>query len=464
MGSSRSAASFRDPSGFVFTRQGTLYRQVNRLGRDDYRAMMDGGLYARLVGKGLLVPHEEVTIPAERADTAYCILRPQTIPFISYPYEWCFGQLQDAALATLRIAREALECGMTLKDASAYNIQFVAGRPTLMDSLSLEVYHAGEPWTAYRQFCQHFLAPLALMAHRDVRLSQLLRVFIDGVPLDLVQRLLPGRTRFDFGLLAHIHLHAAAQQRYSGTQPGRPAPARGRMSRAGFLGILDSLSAAVRRLTWRPEKTAWADYYRANKYSDQAMDEKARIVAGWLERIGPGMIWDLGANTGRFSRLSSERGNLTIACDIDPGAVELNYQDCRARAEAHCLPLVMDLTNPSPGLGWEGAERMALLERGPAHGVLALALVHHMAIGNNVPLGDLARFFSRCGRWLIVEFVPKNDPQVARLLSSREDIFDSYNLEGFERAFVQTFAIRQRQSLPGTARELFLMEATHDFR
>ncbi len=458
MGSSRSAASFRDPSGFVFSRRGTLYRQVNLHGRDDYRAMMDGGLYSRLVEKGLLVPHEEVAIAAERADTAYCILRPQTIPFISYPYEWCFGQLQDAALATLRIAREALECGMALKDASAYNIQFVGGRPTLMDSLSLEIYHEGEPWSAYRQFCQHFLAPLALMAYRDVRLSQLLRVFIDGVPLDLAQRLLPGRTRFDFGLLAHIHWHAAAQQLYSGTLPGRSAPARGHVSRAGFMGILDSLSAAVRRLAWRPEKTAWADYYRANQYSGQAMDEKTRIVADWLERIGSGTIWDLGANTGRFSRLSSERGNLTIAYDIDPGAVELNYRDCRARAEAHCLPLVMDLANPSPGLGWEGAERMALLERGPAHGVLALALVHHLAIGNNVPLEDLARFFSHCGQWLIVEFVPKEDPQVARLLASRPDIFANYTADGFERAFSERFRLRERSAVPQSARRIYLME------
>ncbi len=458
MSANRSAASFRDPNGFVFSRGGTFYRQVNQRGKASYQTMMDSGLYARLVEKGLLVPHQEVDLPPADAAIAFRVLRPQPVPFISYPYEWCFGQLKDAARVTLQIAREALAFGMRLKDASAFNIQFVGGRPLLIDSLSFDVYREGEAWDAYRQFCQHFLAPLALMAHTDVRLAQFSRVFIDGLPLDLASHLLPRRTRLNFGLLAHLHLHASAQQRHAATAPGRPAASRGRMSRAGLLGILDSLAATVEKLSWRPDSTAWADYYRANEYSEGAMQAKLQVVGGWLDRIGEGTVWDLGANTGRFSQLACERGHLTIAFDVDPGAVELDYRDCRRRDERNCLPLVMDLTNPTPGLGWAGAERMSLLARGPAAAVMALALVHHLAIGNNVPLHELARFFEHCGRWLIVEFVPKDDPQVQRLLVSREDIFDSYTLEGFERAFGQVFAIRDKQVVPGTTRQLFLME------
>jgi ribosomal protein L11 methylase PrmA len=458
MSANRSAASFRDPNGFVFSREGTLYRQVNQRGGPSYQAMMDNGLYARLVEKGLLIRHEEVDLPPADATIAFRVLRPQPVPFISYPYEWCFGQLKDAARATVQIAREALAFDMRLKDASAFNMQFVDGRPLLIDSLSFDGYHEGEAWDAYRQFCQHFLAPLALMAHTDVRLVQLTRVFIDGLPLDLASHLLPRRTRLNFGLLAHIHLHASAQQRFSATSPGRPAASRSRMGRAGLLGILDSLEAAVEKLSWRPESTPWADYYAANEYSGQGMQAKTRIVGEWLDRIGPGVVWDLGANTGRFSQLACERGHLTIAFDVEPGAVELNYRDCRRRDERNCLPLVMDLTNPTSGLGWAGTERMSLLARGPASAVLALALVHHLAIGNNVPLPELARFFARCGRWLIVEFVPKDDPQVQRLLVSREDIFDSYTREGFEGAFGKVFAIRDRQVVPGTSRQLYLME------
>ena len=208
-------ASFRDPSGFLFTHDGVLYRQVNQIYAEDYKKLMDSGLYAKLVKAGLLIPHTEVELEAADPTLAFKVLRPERVPFISYPYEWSFGQLKDAALATFSIQKRALKLGMSLKDASAYNIQLVGGKPTLIDTLSFEIYKEGEPWVAYRQFCQHFLAPLALMAYRDIRLSQLLRVYIDGIPLDLASELLPGRTRWIIGLASHIHLHASAQKRYA---------------------------------------------------------------------------------------------------------------------------------------------------------------------------------------------------------------------------------------------------------
>ncbi len=203
------ASSFRDPSGFLFSRSGTLYRQVNQSYRTHYEALMSSGLYQELVKSGRLVVHQLADIPAEIPELAYQVIQPVRIPFISYPYEWSFSQLKDAALCTLAIQKTALEKGMSLKDSSAYNIQFHQGQPTLIDTLSFEVYREGEPWIAYRQFCQHFLAPLALMAYVDIRLSQLLRTYVDGIPLDLASRLLPRRTKYNLALATHIHLHAA---------------------------------------------------------------------------------------------------------------------------------------------------------------------------------------------------------------------------------------------------------------
>ncbi|HOW91704.1 MAG TPA: hypothetical protein PK883_05240, partial [Anaerolineaceae bacterium] len=217
--SERIGASFRDPSGFIFKRGGVLYRQVNRAYQKAYDKLMSGGLYAGLTADGLLIPHEEVDEPPADPELVYKIIRPQVVPFISYPYEWSFTQLKDAALLTLAAARSALEQGMVLKDASAYNIQFVGGKPVLIDTLSFDLYKEGAPWDAYRQFCQHFLAPLALASLVDIRLIQLLRVYIDGIPLDLASALLPGRTKFGLaGLAVHIHLHARAQQQYSDKQ------------------------------------------------------------------------------------------------------------------------------------------------------------------------------------------------------------------------------------------------------
>ncbi len=453
-------ASFRDPSGFLFARQGILYRQVNQLYRPHYDQLMSSGLYAQLVKAGLLIPHEEVALEPAEPEQVYKILRPERVDFISYPYEWSFSQLQDAALATLAIQKRALEAGMTLKDSSAYNIQFHRGKPLLIDTLSFEIYREGEPWVAYRQFCQHFLAPLALMAHTDVRLSQLLRIYIDGTPLDLAARLLPGRTRWNLGLATHIHLHAAAQLRYANRAvPGKPA-ARAGMSKLSLLGLIDSLESTTRKLAWKAAGTEWGDYYAASAghYSSTAFEDKRRLVAQFLERVQPQHAWDLGANTGDFSRLAAERGIPTVAFDIDPAAVEKNYRGCKAQKETNLLPLVMDLTNPSPGLGWHNRERHSLAERGPVDMVLALALIHHLAISNNVPLPKLAETLGDLCTWLVIEFVPKEDSQVQKLLASRQDIFTDYHLEGFEAAFEPLFTIHEKIQVQDTPRVLYLLE------
>jgi len=451
------ASSFRDPSGFLFTRSGNLYRQVNETYRSHYERLMDSGLYQDLVTSGWLVAHQVVDIPAENLELAYLVIQPERIPFISYPYEWSFSQLKDAALSTLAIQKMALEKGMSLKDASAYNIQFHKGRPILIDTLSFEAYREGEPWTAYRQFCQHFLAPLALMAYVDFRLSQLLRTYIDGIPLDLASKLLPRRTKMNLSLATHIHLHAATQQRYSDKTLNRATLQR-RMSKIAFLGLIDNLESSVRRLSWKPSGTEWGGYYTDTNYLPAALEHKKKIVSNFLEQIKPQYLWDLGANTGLFSRLASDRGIYTVAFDIDPAAVELNYRDSLKAQEKNLIPLVMDFTNPSPSIGWQNRERDSLMERAPAEAAMALALIHHLVISNNVPLPQLARFFCDVTHWLIIEFVPKTDSQVQRLLATRADIFPDYHFDGFEKAFGAYFRVVASVDVQESQRRIYLME------
>jgi len=446
--------SFRDPSGFLFQQDGVIYRQVNLVYKDDYDHLMDSGLYQALVDDNLLIPHEEVGIEPPVSELAYRVIKPEPIPFISYPYEWCFSQLRDAALTTLKLQRKALDFGMSLRDSSAYNIQFKSGRPILIDTLSFGKYSEGQPWVAYRQFCQHFLAPLALMSYKDIRLSQLLCIYIDGLPLDLTGCLLPWRTRLRFSLLSHIHLHARSQKHFA----DKPVNVgQHRMSRYAFLGILNSLESTVKKLKWQPGGTEWADYYQDTNYSPQAFEHKKTIVAGFLDRVGPATVWDLGANVGIFSRFASDRGIPTVSFDADPAAVEKNYLDCVARGDTNTLPLVIDLTNPSPGIGWENKERMSLKERGPADAVLALALVHHLAISNNVPLSKIAGFLSDISHWLVIEFVPKSDSQVQRLLATREDIFPDYTRQAFEREFSRYFTTDDSADIRESQRALYLM-------
>jgi ribosomal protein L11 methylase PrmA len=451
-------ASFRDPSGFLFTRAGTLYRQVNQYYQADYNLLMKSGLYAALVKAGLLVRHSEATVEARNPALAYKVIQPERVQFISYPYEWSFSQYKDAALATLAIQKRALESGMSLKDASAYNIQFHRGKPVLIDTLSFEIFREGEPWVAYRQFCQHFLAPLALMALKDIRLSQLMRIYIDGVPLDLASQLLPGSTRFNFGLTVHIHQHAAAQKRYAGKEVKLETATNPRFNKMALLGLVDSLEGAVKGLTWKPTGTEWATYYDATNYSDAAFEHKRELVGKFVERAQPKNVWDLGGNNGVFSRIAGDKGIFTLSCDIDPAAVEQNYRFVKEKKEENLLPLVVDLTNPSPALGWSNQERQSLEQRGPADMLLALAIIHHLAISNNVPLPQLADYFAGLGSWLVIEFVPKSDSQVQRLLASRKDIFTDYNQETFEAVFAENFILHESVAIRGSERRLYLME------
>lgn len=458
-----SGASFRDPSGFLFSRNGTLYRQVNRVYQQDYDLLLSSGLYEKLAARKLLISHREVDLEPADQPPAYKVIEPELVSLIAYPYEWSFSQLKDAALTTLQIQKIALGSGMSLKDASAYNMQFHRGRPILIDTLSFERYKEGEPWTAYRQFCQHFLAPLALMARKDVRLSQLLRIYIDGVPLDLASPLLPLSSRLDFGLLTHIHLHARAQLRYAGQEVKVSRQGR-RMSQEALKALVGHLEATVRKLQWQPAGTEWADYYNITNYSEAAFDHKKELISEWVRRVSPASVWDLGANNGEFTRLASSRGIPSVAFDVDPSAVEQNYRKVKHEKEHNLLPLVLDLTNPSPGLGWHNRERQAFLERGPVDMVFALALIHHLAISNNVPLEKLAEFFHEAGKWLVIEFVPKSDTQVQKLLANRVDIFDRYTQDDFEHVFGEVFTIHEKTLVRESERCLYLMERKQPVR
>jgi SAM-dependent methyltransferase len=442
-----------------------VYRQVQASFAEDWDAFLDSGLYARLREESLILAHEEVEVSLAAAPAAHRVIRPDALEFVSYPYEWSFSQLKDAALLTLRAQALASAYGMTLRDASAYNVQFQAGRPVLIDSLSFERAQPGRPWVAYRQFCEHFLAPLALMARVDIRLGSLLRDHLEGVPLDLAARLLPRRTRLSFGLGPHIHLHARAQRRHARAQ-GRHAGA-GRaggqtvdentpsMSASRLATLVESLRSTVEGLDWEPVGTVWADYAEHTSYDDAATAAKEAAVTAALTTVGGRRAWDLGANTGRYSQLAADLGYRVVALDVDPGAVERHYRRLRQAARGDILPLLADLANPSPAQGWASAERASLLARADGDVVLALALVHHLAIGGNVPLHMIAALLAWLAPHAIVEFVPKEDAMVQRLLASRRDVFPDYTMAGFRDAVSGHFEIVAETPVEGTARTIF---------
>lgn len=453
--------SFRDPAGFIFTRQGKLYRQINKAGQTDFDYAEKSGLYSALIKKGFLVAHKTAPIKGLPKDPSrYKVIKPGEVPFVSYPYEWTFDQLKDAALLTLKVQKIALDHGMILKDASAYNIQFIGNQPVFIDSLSFAKYTPGDKWDGYKQFCEHFIAPLALARYSDAGMLKVLRSYIDGIPLETVCKLLPGKARLQRGLAVHLFIHAGAQKKHKtgGRKAGQKTSAR-KMSQLAMDGLMASLERTVKKLNYPKAKTEWGQYYSFTNYSSTAFKSKRAIVEDMLSRIKPKAktCWDIGANNGEFSTISAHQGIYTVAFDIDETAVNQNYLSKRPEViRDKLLPLVMDLSNPSPGLGWAHQERASLEDRGPAEVVLALALIHHLAIGNNLPFPTIASFLKNIGKNVIIEFVPKEDSKVKHLLASRKDIFNTYDEEHFEEALSKHFKLVDKKPVKGSKRSVYL--------
>lgn len=447
-------SSFRDPGGFLFWKDESIYRYIDLSYKKHYDYFMSSGLYQSLVEKGFIVKHTE--IGSFSLTDSYKIIKPEKIPFISYPYEWSFSQLKDAALLTLKIQLQALKFGMTLKDSSVYNVQFLNGKPVFIDTLSFEIYNEGELWVGYKQFCQHFLAPLLLMSKVDIRLNQLLKDFIDGIPLDLASQLLPKKTYFNFSILMNIHLHAKSQKRYEGKKVNLEKYNK-KLSKRSFEILLDNLRSCIEGLKWKSGNTEWADYYSGDSYSTEGFDDKKETITKYLNIIKPKVVWDLGSNDGFFSRLANKNGAFVLSSDIDVSCVENNYLNVKKNKEKNIFPIFLDLTNPSPDIGWNNNERINLKRRGNPDVVLALALIHHLAISNNLPFAYVAEYFASISKNLIIEFVPKEDKKVQTLLFTRKNIFINYDQKNFEKEFGKFFDIKEVSPIFDSKRTLYFM-------
>lgn len=453
-------SSFRDNNGFIFYEHDEIFRAITYSYKENYERLMKSGLYEYLIKEDLLIPHEEDELNNKPTDNIFKLIKPQKINFISYPYEWCFSQLKDAALTTLRIQNVALKYGMTLKDSSAYNIQFYAGKPVLIDTLSFEIYKENEPWVAYNQFCKNFLAPLALAALCDVRLNNLLKIFIDGIPLDTAKNILRWKVLLKPGIFIHIYLHSKFQSKFSDKDKSISVNKKW-VNKDSLIRLIENLETIIRKLRIKKSKTNWSNYYLDQHHSKIYLDDKKEIVKNYIKKVNPKKVLDAGANDGEFSKIASANGSdevSIIAFDSDNDSIEKCYEYIKKNNIKNLIPLVVDLTNPSPSIGWANTERVSLIERLNADVVLALAIIHHLCIANNVPLRFVAEFFSKISKWLIIEFVPKEDPMVKKLLLHRKDIFDNYCPESFENEFQKYFSLIDCKNVSGTNRVIYLMK------
>ena len=452
----RENSSFRDNSGHIFRKNDIVFRQVNSVYKPHYDFFISSGLYDKLTAESLLVAHQEQLIDEfEVGENVYKILKPDPIAFITYPYSWSFSMLKDAALLTLKIQKIAIGYGMSLKDATAFNVQFIGSKPIFIDTLSFEIYDNKSPWNYYLQFCQHFLAPLALITYTDISLNKFLINYIDGIPLELTVKLLPLKSRLNIPLNIHLFLHAKLNSKYN----DKKVVISNKHFSANYLkNLTENLYDSICSLKWKPTGTEWAGYYDKS-VSENYFEKKQKVIREFLSLISPKEVLDLGANDGTISQIAAEYASNVLSFDIDPACVETNYLKLRALNNISILPLIVDITNPEPGIGWENQERTPLLERIKVDTVMASALIHHLCFSHNLTFSMLANFFVKhTQKYLIIEFVSKSDEKVKKLLQNREDIFPEYNLEMFIKVFTKDFKIIQQKEVISMTRTLFLLQ------
>jgi ribosomal protein L11 methylase PrmA len=453
---SRHPASFRDPEAQVFADGARILRALTAAAAARFDRVRE--FIGELERQGLVVASRDAPDPPPPGFVR--MLEHERLPFVSYPYEWPFALLKRAALLHLDLHLRALERGVTLADASAYNVQFLGTRAVFIDVASFRPYQEGELWAAHRQFCEQFLNPLLLAAQFGIAHHAWYRGALEGVPTAALAAMWPARGWLSPRALVHVLLPAAAERGAAKRADAALGTVRrARLPKSGFAALLRQLRSWIAALEPRGfSATQWADYAQARTYSAEALAAKRSIVAEFAARHRPAVLWDLGCNDGEFTEVALANGAAAaIGFDADAGALELACARA-ARAGLALLPLHQDASNPSPAQGWLGRERAALAARERPDAVMALALEHHLALGRNLPLGEVAAFLTGLAPRGLVEFVPKDDPTVQRMLALKGDIFPGYSEAAFTAALGAQARVVRTDALAG-GRKLFWFEA-----
>ena len=449
--------SFRDRSARVFHRDGLIYRAISEASLREWTWVSTRQFFQEAMNAQQIIHTHRVerveNLPPESDFPA--ILQHQRLPLITWPYEWCFSMLRDAALLQLELMESSLKDTCIFKDASAYNFQFQGTQPILIDTPSIVRLTPGTPWEGYRQYCQMFLYPLMLQAWKGVHFQPWLRGCLEGISPDQFARMLSWFDLLRGGALTHVWLHARLQ-----SVAELPTSTASSMKTHGFntqmiQNNVAGLKRVVSRLRWKESASVWSDYDQVAAPVSRDGHEKERFVERVCSSSHWKTVWDLGCNQGRYSRIAAKHSDLVIAMDSDHLTIDRLYQSLRDEQNRVIVPLVMDLSDPSPGLGWRGEERASLEQRSRPDLILCLAVIHHLVIGRNLLLGDVVRWLASFNAAVIIEFVDRDDEQVQRLLRNRQDVFCDYSKQEFLRLVESHFLVHQQLGLSSGTRTLF---------
>jgi hypothetical protein len=453
--------SFRDRDGRIYRHDGRIIRGVSSAALEEFRKLEGTAFYRKFLDQGQLVssevlPSDRVPLPAEVKNLWAGFLEHQLIPVISYPYEWTFGMLRDAALLQLKLVEAAILEGMSLKDATPYNIQFLDGKPVFIDIPSFETPPDGTPWVGYRQFCEMFLFPLMLQSYKGIDFQPLMRASIDGVGVQTAARLFGFRDRFRSGVTTHVWLQAKLDRRYGGTRQN----VRSDLKSAGFnkeliLANVRKLRKLVAKLSWQGEGSEWGGYEEFHNYSESDHQLKEAFIGDCVAESGAELVWDIGCNTGQFSKIAAQHDSRVLAMDLDHFAVERLYREVKEAGLTGILPLLQNIADPSPSWGWRNRERLDLQARARPDLLLCLALIHHVVISANVPMDEFITWLSDQSDQLVIEYVSRSDDKVKTLLRNKEDRYSDYSRQGLEAALGRQYQIVRQQNLESGNRHLY---------
>lgn len=452
--------SFRDVTGNVYEVEGRILRTVNECARSDYEAIRDSGVIEDSIDKGFLIGCEEIAPsnwPDRLRNSAYVLEHPR-IEYISYPYEWSFSQLKAAALHHLDFQMYLLERDISLSDASAYNIQFIGAKPVFIDLLSLTPYSQGEYWLAHRQFCEQFLNPLLLRALIGISHNAWFRGALEGIPTIDLARLLPLRKCFSWNVFSQVILQSKLEKNALNNPDTALAKAKSKnqFSKTAYRGFLLQLRNWIAGLNPADSgRTVWGEYAKTNTYSDDEMEKKKRFISEFAAEVKPKSLIDLGCNTGDYSVAALEGGaKYVIGFDFDQRAIDLAYSRS-VDGDLSFLPLWLDASNPSPDQGWMQAERKGFYRRTQADALIALAFEHHLAIARNIPLAQVLDWIVGLSPQGVIEFVPKDDITIKKMLTLRKDIFNDYSEQSFKRLLEQRANIVCSECISESGRTLY---------
>lgn len=444
--------SFRDPTSRVFYDAGRVFRGLSHEAAEVDSEVRSSGLMNDLVSRGLFVDNwivDDVTPPSGVSSVS--VIESDRVPLVTYPAEWPFSMLQVAALATLDANLVSLERGFILKDASAFNVVFRGVTPVIIDVTSVERFGERGIWTAYGQFCDHFLAPLMLEAYAGIPLQRLLHSKTDGLPIADLNRLLRGRTAVRKGVVGHVRLRSFLEGRAAGMDTTeRRSVGKATLPRSAIAASIRKMRKLVESLQSTAPST-WAGYESALPYEEASVEAKARFVQDAVgSALSHRFAVDVGANVGRFTEILAARFEHVVGMDSDPGAVDALYRSVLASGADNLTPLVVDITNPAAAFGWRGRERAALTDRLHPDFATWLAIVHHLCLGIGIPLAEVVAYIFEFSKEAVVEFVTTTDPMAQRICATRSTDLAPYGVEDFEQYVAVYGTIVQKLAVSDT--------------